>query len=344
MITAEYFGTHNGKQVMRINLNNRKGISVSVLNYGATIQEINVLDQKNNPVDIVLGYETMGEYASNNGYLGAVVGRYGNRIANAAFTLNGKEYKLVPNEGPNQLHGGPNGFNSQVWDYKISQPDNAVTFNYRSVDGEDGFPGNLDVSVTYKLDDENHLTLTYHAVSDQDTIVNLTNHTYYNLSGQGAGSILKHVMMINADAFTPCGKGTIPTGEIRKVDGTPLDFRTPTPIGKRIHDPLLTETKGYDNNMVLNGTGIKKAAEVYSPETGIEMTCTTDLEGMQFYTGNFLTPRNGKDGMKYDQYSGFCMETQHFPDSINHPNFPSAVLRAGQAWETSTTFAFSIHK
>jgi aldose 1-epimerase len=291
--------------------------------------------------DVALGFESVAPYFTQTAYFGATIGRYGNRIAKGSFTLDGKTYQLPQNNGVNSLHGGTTGFDKQLWkvDRKESSPP-SITFSRVSPDGEDGYPGTLNVNVTFTLTEKNQLRISYRATTDKPTIINLTNHTYYNLAGAGNGTILDHVVTLHADAFTPVDSTLIPTGIIQKVAGTPWDFRTAKPIGKDIK-AVGGNPVGYDHNFVLE-KGASWAAEVYEPTSGRLMKVVTDQPGIQFYTGNFLDGTlTGKGGKVYPQYGAFCLETQHFPDSPNHSNFPSTVLKPGQVYKTTTVYSFS---
>ena len=308
-----------------------------ILPYGATLQRLWVPVRDGGCRDVVLGYETLEEYKENDGYLGAVVGRCANRIAGAQFVLDGVEYRLAANEGDNQLHSGPHGLHQKVWDWE--QPaENAVTLRTVSPDGEDGYPGTLQVSVTYTLCD-GALVIDYEAAADRDTVCNLTNHAYFNLAGQASGAVSGHVLQVNADSYTPCGEGTIPTGEVRTVDGTALDLRLGAALGERLGAAELAEYYGYDHNFCLNSS---HAARLCSPESGICMDAETTLPGVQVYTAGFLTERSGKDGAVYGKNHGICLETQFWPDAVHHENFPSAVLRAGKVYRHRTAYRFTV--
>ena len=339
-----------GATVIVHSLNNGRGMEANYTTYGATIMSLKVPDRNGNSSDVVLGFDTPEGYQQTPPppYFGATIGRYGNRIGNAKFTLDGKEYTLDKNDGMNSLHGGAHGFDKVVW---TTEPvdSSGVKLAYRSKDGEGGYPGNLSVTVTYELTQQNELRIHYTATTDQDTVVNLTNHSYFNLSSPGSGDILDHLLTINADRFTPVDAGLIPTGELRAVAGTPFDFRQPHPIGERINadDEQIKRGRGYDHNWVLNrtGSGLELAARVYDPKSGRVMEVLTDQPGIQFYTGNFLDGTyKGKGGVAYQRRSALCLETQHFPDSPNHPDFPSTVLKPGQTYDTTTVYRFSVQK
>ena len=314
------------------------GCSAELIPYGAVLRALWVPDREGRPTDVCLGYDDLAAYTTMGGCLGAVVGRYANRIGGARFSLNGKEYRLTPNQGENMLHSGPTGFQNQLWQVARTG-ENTVTFALDTPDGEAGFPGNLHTEVTYTLRD-GALSLDYQAACDRDTVVNLTNHSYFNLAGQGGGLVADHVLMVRADRYTPTKPGSIPTGELAPVDGTPLDLRQGAVLGDRLGDPFLAEVQGFDYNLVLSA-GEGPAASLYCPRTGIRMEMETDMEGVQVYTSNFLTERPGKDGAVYGQYHGVCLETQHFPDAVNHPNFPSPVLRSGETFRSRTVYRFS---
>ena len=335
-ITSRLFGKlSDGTAVTCYTMTGDTGIQAEILDYGVTIRTLVVPDRSGKPVDVVLGYDTLEDYVSNDGYLGATVGRFANRIGGAAFTLNGKDYQLAANDGVNHLHGGLVGFDKRVW--KAEETAGGMVFFLTSPDGEEGYPGTLQVRVTVSLQ-ENGLELRYHAETDQDTVLNLTNHSYFNLDGSGA--IYDHLLMLQAQTFNLNDNGCLPTGELVPVEGTAMDFRTARPIGEAVDsgEPCVKCSGGYDSNFLLSGN---PAAVAKSEKTGIVMTVTTDQPGVQFYSGNFLTPRSGKGGARYDRRSGFCLETQHYPDSIHHPDWPSCVLRAGEAFDSVTAYTFS---
>jgi len=346
--SREAFGTVDGKPVFLYGLTNGKGMQARITNYGGIVVALVVPDRANKPGDVVLGYDSLSSYLKATPYFGAIVGRYGNRIGRARFTLDGKEYTLKANDGPNTLHGGLRGFDKVVWDADESTPSTeaVLKLRYVSPDGEEGYPGALTATVTYTLTDSNELRIDYTATTDKPTVLNLTHHSYFNLAGAGSGDILAHELMLNADRFTPIDSGLIPTGEIRFVEGTPMDFRTPTAIGARINakDDQLRYGRGYDHNWVLNKTGneMTLAASVYEKTSGREMDVWTTQPGIQFYSGNFLDGSNiGKGGKAYAYRTGFCLETQHFPDSPNKPQFPSTVLRPGETFTSTTIYKFS---
>ena len=327
-------------------LTNSHGMEVRAMNYGGIIVSIRVPDRNEQFADVVLGHETLDGYRPNPPFFGAIVGRYANRIANGTFKLDGETYTLPKNDGPNTLHGGDKGFDKAVWDAEPLKGRTGVAFSYFSKNGDEGFPGNLRVKVTYTLTNANALDIDYEATTDKATPINLSNHSYFNLKGEGNGDILDHEIMINADRFTPVNKNLIPTGELRPVKGTPLDFTTPTKIGARIDDNYdqLVLAHGYDHNFVINrqGGGLVLAARVYEPTTGRTLEVSTTQPGVQFYTGNFLDGTiTGKQGHVYKRRYGFCLETQHFPDSPNHPSFPNTILRPGETFREKTVFKFS---
>jgi aldose 1-epimerase len=346
-VQTQPFGTHDGRSVTLYTLTNSHGVEVRTMNYGGIILAIRVPDRKGQVADVVLGHDTLEGYIPNPPYFGAIVGRYANRIANGAFTLDGKTYTLPKNDGPNTLHGGTTRtFDKVVWDSEPLKDATGVAFNYLSKDGDDGFPGNVKVKVTYTLTDSNELAIDYEATTDKATPINVTQHSYFNLAGEGNGDVLNHEIMINADRFTPVDKNLIPTGELRSVKGTPLDFTTPTRIGARIDDNYeqLVLGHGYDHNFVINrkGPGLTLAARVYEPTGGRVLEVSTTQPGLQFYTGNFLDGTiTGKQGHAYKRRYGFCLETQHFPDSPNHPTFPTTILRPGETFHEKTIFKFS---
>ena len=308
-----------------------------ILPYGATLQSLFVPDRSGTVRDVVLGYESLTDYQRHDGYLGATVGRHANRIAGAQFTLDGVAYPLTANEGANQLHSGPNGLHQKVWSWEQTA-ENCVTLRTESPDGEDGFPGTREVAVTYTLSG-GALTIDYEAKSDRDTICNLTNHTYFNLGGQGSGSVAGHTLRVNADSYTPCGPGTIPTGEVRVVDGTVMDLRLGAVLGERLGAAELAEYGGDDHNFCLSGAD---AARLYCPASGICMDTQTTLPGLQVYTAGFLTGRSGNDGAVYGRNHGVCLETQFWPDAVHHERFPSPILRAGEVYRQQTVYRFTV--
>ena len=318
----------------------------AVTNYGARLVSLIVPDKTGNPTDVVVGYDNITNYLHQpDTYFGAIVGRYGNRIAKGHFKLNGKEYTLATNDGPNSLHGGKKGFDAGIWTGK-QLSDKSVQLFYLSTDGEEGYPGNLQVKVTYTLTDSNTLRVDYEATTDKATVLNITNHSYFNLNGQGSGTINDHVLQLNADGYTPVDSTLIPTGKIEPVAGTPFDFRQPTAIGARINDnnQQLKFGHGYDHNFVLNKSkdSLGLAAIVQGDKSGIVLTVRTDQPGVQFYGGNFMKGTNPiKAGKKDDYRSAFCLETQHYPDSPNEPSFPSTELKPGETFRSSTTFTFA---
>ncbi|MGD0090155.1 MAG: aldose epimerase family protein [Planctomycetota bacterium] len=348
-ITKRSFGkTEDGQPVDLFTLRNASGLEAQITNYGGLLTALQVPDRNGKNADVVLGFDNLESYLKGHPYFGALVGRYGNRIAKGKFSLNGTNYTLAVNNGPNALHGGLKGFDKAVWQSKELQTEDgpALELTHVSKDGDEGYPGTLTATVVYTLTDKNELKLEYSARTDKDTVVNLTHHSYFNLAGAGRRDILDHALMLNADRFTPVDKDLIPTGELRSVKGTPLDFTTPTTIGARINqdDEQLKFGSGYDHNWVLNGAGgkLELAARVTEPSTGRIMEVYTTEPGIQFYTGNFLDATNiGKGGKVYKHRYGFCLETQHFPDSPNHPAFPTTVLKPGETYRQTTVYRFS---
>jgi len=333
-IDKTYFGTTAGADVYLYTLRNDLGYNVSITTYGGAITSLWAPDRDGNFGDIVLGFESLEDYVNNPRYFGALIGRHANRIAQGRFALNGVEYQLPKNNGPNHLHGGFKGFDKRVWSAK--EEDDVLHLSYFSKDGEEGYPGNVEAFVDYRLSG-NELSIEYRASTDRDTIVNLTNHSYFNLKGQG--TILKHELTLNADGFTPVSADLIPTGEIKAVAGTPMDFREGKAIGSELG---LTES-GYDHNFVLNDWdgSLRSVVELYEPTSGRVLEILTNQPGMQFYSGNFLDGSFiGKDGTAYVKYAGLCLEPQHFPDAPNHSNFPSTVLRPGEEYTHSTILRF----
>ncbi len=345
LMKKEPFGTVEGKPVELYTITNKNNLETAITNYGGIVVSLKTPDRQGKLADVVLGFDNLDGYLKGHPYFGAIIGRYGNRIAKAKFTLGGVEYKLVANNGENHLHGGTKGFDKVVWSAR-EKAHNQLELSYTSKDGEEGYPGNLAVRVTYTLTDNNELKIDYSAATDKETIVNLTNHSYFNLAGAGEGNILGHEVLIRAARFTPVDEGLIPTGELRAAKGTVFDFIYPRIIGERIgtNDQQLILGKGYDHNYVLNAAGgaLAAAARVREPNSGRMMEVLTTEPGLQFYTGNFLDGSiTGKGGKVYRQRYGFCMETQHFPDSPNKPEFPSVVLTPGKTYSSTTVYRFS---
>lgn len=344
-ITAKPFGIDQiGRPMTLYTMTNKIGASVSVLDFGAHIVSIRVPDREGNLADVVLGYDTLEEYDQKPNYLGATVGRYGNRIGGAKFTLNGQEYTLFPNDGRNNLHGGREGFDKKWWRGEVLEVpgEDAVLFTYVSHDGEEGFPGKLHTQVSFAFDDQCRLTIRYLAQPDKDTIVNLTNHAYFNLAGQG--DVLGHTLQIHADAVTDVDSELISTGEMLPVAGTPLDFNQPMKIGdgvaRRKECRLIDAVNGYDVNYVIPGTGLREAAVLRDETSGRQMQVLTTELGIQIYSGQGLN-LDGRGGAHYGAFAGVAMETQHYPDSPNHPSFPSTIVRAGETYQSTTVYAFS---
>jgi aldose 1-epimerase len=351
-VTRVPFGTApDGKPVELFTLTNPSGMEVRLMTYGGIIVSIRVPDRRGLMDDVVLGYDSLAGYVKSSPYFGAIVGRYGNRIAKGHFTLDGKAYTLAVNNGPNALHGGLKGFDKVVWTAEPIPGDSSVgvKLSYTSADGEEGYPGTLQATVSYMLRPDNTLAVSYAATTDKPTPVNLTQHSYFNLAGAGRSTIVDQILTLNADHYTPVDSTLIPTGEIAPVAGTPFDFRTPTAIGARIDsaNQQLRNGGGYDHNFVLTRTapGLSLVARVMDPGTGRVLTVTSTEPGVQFYTGNFLDGKiTGKGGYVYLRRYGFCLETQHFPDSPNHANFPSTILRPGEQYQSQTVFAFGVEK
>jgi aldose 1-epimerase len=345
---APFGVTPDGQQVSIYTLTNASGIEAKVINYGGIITSLRVPDREGNLEDVVLGFEELDGYVSEHPYFGAIIGRYGNRIAGGSFTLDGESYRLPVNNGPNSLHGGEQGFDKVVWTAEPFENERGqgLVLTYTSPDGDQGYPGTLQARVTYTLTDRNELVFDYHATTDKATPINLTQHTYFNLAGDGSGSILNHEIMLNASRFTPVDSTLIPTGELRSVEGTPFDFRQSTPIGARIEqsDEQLRFGLGYDHNFVLDGAegdSLTLAARVVEPTSGRVMEVLTTEPAVQFYTGNFLDGSlTGKNGVVYEHRTGFCLETQHYPDSPTQPSFPSTILRPGEEYRSTTVYRF----
>jgi aldose 1-epimerase len=338
-------------QLQSWDLKNANGMTLKVTNVGGSIVSLLVPNKNGDLVDVALGFDSLARYTKDHPFFGSLVGRYANRIANAKFTLDGKEYQLAANNGKNSLHGGPGGFHKVIWAGEpfTSNGSEALLLTYLSKDGEEGYPGNLNVKVTYTLTDQNEVVIDYEATTDKPTMINLTNHSYFNLAGAGNGDILNHQMEIFADKFTPVDEGLIPTGELRNVAGTPFDFLSKHAIGERINkndDEQIKIGKGYDHNYVLNKPkpdSLTLAARVTERGSGIVMEVFTTEPGVQFYTGNFLNGSvSGKGGKVHGYRSAFCLETQHFPDSPNQPKFPSTVLRPGETYKSRTIYKFKV--
>ncbi len=343
---VESFGTlPSGEEVQIYTLKNSKGMEARIMTYGGIVVSLKVPDRDGNISDIVLGFDNLDGYLGGHPYFGAIIGRYGNRIGGAKFVLEGQTYNLAVNNGPNSLHGGKVGFDKKNWTVEAASG-SSLALSYVSPDGEEGYPGTLTVQVAYEVTADNGLKIDYRATTDKTTVCNLTNHSYFNLKDAGATPILDHLIMINADRFTPVGETLIPTGELAPVEGTPFDFREPHRIGDRIDadHPQIGYGGGYDHNFVLNSGGgsLSLAARVTEPTTGRVMEVHTTEPGVQFYTGNFLDGTlTGKGGVTYQKRAALCLETQHFPDSPNQPDFPSTTLRPGEEYATTTIYKFS---
>ena len=349
-IPMEPFGkTPDGQQASLYTLRNQSGMEVKITNYGGTVTSVKVKDRHNNFGDVVLGFNSIDGYVAktNTAYFGAIIGRYANRLARGTFTLDGHEYHVPTNDGPNSLHGGTRGFDKRIWQAKdvSSAKGPTLELQYLSHDGEEGFPGNLSVTVRYSVTERNELLIDYLATTDKDTVLNLTNHSYFNLSGPGSGDILNHKVTLAADKFTPIDATLIPTGEIQSVAGTPFDFRKPTAVGARINDDnqQLKLAKGYDHNFVLTRSGhsLVMAAKVEDPNSGRVLEVFTTQPSIQFYSGNFLNGAVSGIGGTYNFRSALCLETQHYPDSPNHSNFPSVVLHPKESFHQTTIYRFS---
>lgn len=345
LMKSDFVSEVEGKPTALYVLKNKNGAEACITNYGGRLVSVMVPDKNGKMTDVVLGYDNIGQYVQSDGNYGALIGRYGNRINQGKFTLDDIEYTLPQNNGAHCLHGGPQGYHARMWDAKLLN-DQALELTYLSKDGEAGFPGNLDIKVTYTLTDDNAVGIKYEATTDKKTVVNLTNHSYFNLSGVPGSDVLDQLVMINADNYTPVDSTLIPVG-ISPVDGTPLDLRTPVAIGKQINDPFqqLQFGRGYDLNWVLNTNGDKNvlAAKAYSPTSGIALEVYTNEPGIQFYTGNFMDGKDtGKHGVLYPHRGALCLETQHYPDSPNHPDFPSVVLNPGEKYLSECIYKFTV--
>jgi aldose 1-epimerase len=351
-ITRRPFGTlPDGRKVTLFTLRNARGIEMDIITYGGIVTRLMAPDRNGNPADIVLGFNTLERYLSDSPYFGALIGRYGNRIARGRFALEGTTYELAVNNGPNHLHGGLRGFDKVLWNAEtVEKEDRAILrLSYLSPDGEEGYPGNLPVTVEHALTDDNEFVLDYTATTDKTTVVNLTHHSYFNLKGEGSGDILGHVVSLEADAFTPSDADLIPTGEIRSVGGTAMDFTLPQKIGERIGSSYeqIAQTGGFDHNFVLvsKDGSPAPAARVEEPESGRVLEVLTTEPGIQFYTGNMLDGTlRGKSGAIYHKHTGLCLETQHFPDSPNQPTFPSTELKPGETYRQTTVYRFGTNQ
>lgn len=342
-ITKSDFGiAKDGSGISLYHMENESGAYVEIIDFGCRITKLVVPDRDGKPVDVCLGFTTVGHYEADTGSLGAVIGRVANRIKDGRFTLNGKKYQLAVNNGPNHLHGGNVGYASKKWESKVS--DDKLIFTMDSEDGEEGYPGHLILNVTYGWSDDNELSILYEASTDQDTPFNVTNHAYFNLNGEGSGDVMSHELFIDADAITEADDTQAPTGKLLPVEGTPFDFRTMHTIGKLYHSDYeqLRKFGTYDHNFVINGTGLREAAVLQSKQSGIRMTCFTDQPGLQLYVAGEAMKLPGKDGVPYAKQTSVCLETQHYPDSINHENFPSIVLHPDETFRSKTLYHFSV--
>ena len=351
MVTQRTYGTlPSGEEVQIYHLENKSGAFAEVLQFGAILVKLCVPDRDGRLTDVVLGYDDLAGYEVNGCFFGATIGRSGNRIAQSRFTLDGKEIVLTPNEGVNNLHSGPDGFEKKMWTAsEISEDKNAVTFSRISPDGENGFPGEFNVSVTYEMTEENELRIVYGGVCDQTTIANMTNHSYFNLAGEGSGSAMDQYLTIHAEQYTPVGEESIPLGENAAVEGTPMDFRKAHKIGDEIEADFeqLRITGGYDHNYVTDGynkASIREIAEAWSEKTGIQMNVLTDCPCVQFYAANFVDQEHGKNGHVYNKREAFCLETQVEPNAVNVENFHSPILEAGERYYSETIYRFSVKK
>ena len=341
IIKSEFGTTSTGEAVTLFHMENNSGAYIEVLDFGARIHKLVVPNRDGELTDVCLSVATMEDYEEERAYYGSICGRVANRICEGKFTLNDVDYQLAINNGPNHLHGGAVGYSHKVW--KSAVKDDKLVLTMESPDGEENYPGNLTLTVTYSWSEDNEIGILYEATCDQDTLLNVTNHTYFNLNGEGTSTVLNHELFIDADAITPVNHNLLPTGELLPVEGTPFDFRTIHTIGKFIESdyPQLADCGTYDHNFVVNGTGLREAAILQSKDSGIRVTCFTDQPGIQIYVAASESDYVGKFGEHYPRQASVCLETQHYPDSINHPNFPSVVLKAGEAFRSKTLYHFS---
>jgi aldose 1-epimerase len=347
-IESSLFGeTREGRKVTAYTVTNSSGASMTVLDFGAVLQSVIVPDRNGTLTDVALGYDRVEDYEVNPPHFGATIGRNGNRIEGASFNLNGQDYQLELNEnGKNNLHSGPDGYEFRMWDAKVNEANGCVSFHILSPDGDQGFPGNFNVTVTYMLTEDNKVKIHYEGSSDADTIANMTNHSYFNLNGEGSGTIMNHTLQIDADGYTPVDEYSIPYGTVDSVAGTPFDFRRGKTIAQDadVKDEQLEHTGGYDHNFALNGSGLRNVACAIGDLSGIKMTVMTDQPGIQFYAGNFISGPVGKKGHAYGRHEGFALETQHFPNSVNVLAFDSPKLEAGETYSITTCYTFSVEQ
>ena len=341
MITERIFGRLKGIDIPEVTLHNAAGMEVSILAYGATIRSVLVPTASGKKIEVCLGYDTIDEYVNNNGHFGGSIGRFANRIGGAAFDLDGVHYTVAANTPPNHLHGGIHGWDTKIWQYTTNEAENSVTFTTKSADMEEGYPGEVQVSGKFTLAEDNRMILEYSCITDKATPINMTNHWYFNMNGHASGDVLGHELQLFSDAYTESDAGLVPTGKIIPVEGTPLDFRTMKTIGRDFEAMKAQATGGYDNNFVLGDPGtFKKFAILRGDKTGLTMTGSTNMEAFQFYTSNMMTDRDGKEGAHYSKFSAVCLEPHHFPDAVNKPQFPSAILRPGETYYHHTEFKF----
>ena len=342
MITERIFGEIQGVQVPEVTLHNEAGMEVSIIAYGATVRSVIVPTADGKRVDVCLGYDTIDEYINNDGHLGGSIGRVANRIRDSKFDLNGVHYELFANTGPHHLHGGKRGWDKKIWDYTTDPKTNSVTFTCKSADMEEGYPGEVEASAKFTVTDDNRLIMEYTAIPDKATPINMTNHWYFNMNGHDAGNILDHTLQLAADAITESDEQLVPTGELLPVEGTAFDFREPKTIATDFAEVLEMPMGGYDNNFILSDPGaFKKFVVLTGDKTGITMTGYTNMEGVQLYTGNMLSDRKGKANAEYHRNSGMCLEPQHYPNCVNIPEFPSAIVQPGETYYYHTEFQFS---